>query len=167
LADAERERLPRQAVLEGLAGLVAITLLTAFLISLPNGLWATALPEALVFPLLLWIAMRCRPIFAAAAALAIGLTVLGSTTLNVGYFEWGKPLTERILSAQIFVLTEAILAVLMAAVFAERRRAAAVVEDSKASLADALTAGQVIAFEWNALSCRSRRSDNASLLSSQ
>jgi PAS domain S-box-containing protein len=164
LADAERERLPRQAVFEGLVGLVAITVLTAFLISLPNGLWATALPEALVFPLLLWIAMRCRPIFAAAAALAVGLTVIGSTTLNVGYFEWGKPLTERVLSAQIFVLTETILAVLMAAVFAERRRAAAVVEDSKASLADALAAGQVMAFEWNALSHQSRRSDNASLI---
>jgi PAS domain S-box-containing protein len=157
LADAERERLPRQALIEGSVGLVAITVLIASLISLPNGLWATALPEALVFPLLLWIAIRCRPIFAAAAALAVGLTVIGSTTLNIGYFDWGNPLTDRILSAQIFVLTEAILAVLMAAVFAERRRA-------QASLADALAAGQVMAFEWNALSCQSRRSNNSSLI---
>jgi PAS domain S-box-containing protein len=157
LADAERERLPRQALIEGSVGLVAITVLIASLISLPNGLWATALPEALVFPLLLWIAIRCRPIFAAAAALAVGLTVIGLTTLNIGYFDWGKPLTDRILSAQIFVLTEAILAVLMAAVFAERRRA-------EASLADALAAGQVMAFEWNALSCQSRRSNNSSLI---
>src|SRR5262249_12494711 len=129
-----------------------------------NGPWATALPQVLVFPLLLWIAIRCRPIFAAAAALAVGLTVIGSTTLNIGYFDWGRPLTDRILSAQIFVLTEAIMAVLMAAVFAERRRAAAVLEDSKASLASALAAGQVMAFEWNALSWQSRRSDNASLI---
>jgi PAS domain S-box-containing protein len=164
LADSERERLPRQALIEGWVGLVAITALTASLISLPDGPWATALPEALVFPLLLWIAIRCRPVFSAAAALAVGLTVLGSTTLNVGYFDWGKPLTDRILSAQIFVLTEAILAVLLAAVFAERRRAAAVLEDSKASLADALAAGQVMAFEWNARSGQSRRSDNASLI---
>jgi PAS domain S-box-containing protein len=171
LADAERERLPRQALIEGLAGLVATTALTAALISLPDGPWATVLPEALVFPLLLWIAVRCRPIFAAAAALAVGLTVIGSTTLDVGYFDWGRPLTDRILSAQIFVLTEAILAVLLAAVFAEKRRAAtvledskAVLEDSKASLADALAAGHVMAFEWNALSGDVRHSENASLI---
>src|SRR5262245_53884999 len=164
LADAGRERRQRHELIEGSAGLVAITALTAALISLPDGPWATALPEVLVFPLLLWIAIRCQPIFAAAAALAVGLTVIGSTTLDVGYFDWGRPLTDRILSAQIFVLTEAILAVLLAAVFAERRRAAAVLEDNKTSLADALAAGQVIAFEWNALSGETRRSENASLI---
>src|SRR5262245_12941161 len=164
LADAERERQPRHEVIEGSAGLVAITALTAALISLPGGPWATALPAALVFPLLLWIAIRCQPIFAAAAALGVGLTVIGSTPPDVGYFDWGRPLTDRILSAQIFVLTEAILAVLLAAVFAERRRAAAVLEDNKTSLADALAAGQVLAFEWNALSGETRRSDNASLI---
>jgi len=164
LADAERERLPRQALIEGSVGLVAITVLTASLISLPDGPWATALPEALVFPLLLWIAIRCRPIFAAAAALVVGLTVIGSTTLSIGYFDWGRPLKDRILSAQIFVLTESVLAVLLGAVFAERRRAAAILQDSKASLADALAAGQVIAFDWNALSGETRRSENASLI---
>src|SRR5215831_1301057 len=164
LAGPGRERLSRQALIEGLVAVATITMLTGLLISLPNGPWATALPEALVFPLLLWIAIRCRPIFAAAAALAIGLAVIGSTTLNVGYFDWGRPLADCILSAQIFVLTEAILAVLLAAVFAERRRAAAVLEDSKTRLADALAAGQVMAFEWNALSGETRRSDNASLI---
>src|SRR5262245_14452739 len=164
LADAERERRPHHELIEGSAGLVAIIALTALLISLPDGPWATALPEVLVFPLLLWIAIRCQPIFAAAAALAVGLTVIGSATLGIGYFDWGRPLTDRILSAQTFVLTEAILAVLLAAVFAERRRAAAVLEDNKTSLADALAAGQVMAFEWNALSGETRRSENASLI---
>ena len=164
LGDVEREPLPRQALIEGSVGLVAITVLTASLVALPDGPWATALPEGMVFPLLLWIAIRCRPVFAAAAALAVGLTVIGSTTLNVGYFDWGKPLIHRVLSAQTFVLTEAIVAVLLAAIFAERRRSAAVLKESKASLADALAAGQVMAFEWNALSGQSRRSDNASLI---
>jgi PAS domain S-box-containing protein len=115
-----------------------------------------------VLPFLIWVAMRCRPVFAAGAALIVGLEVIGSTTLNVGYFDSGKPLADRILSAQTFVLVEAILVVLLAAVFAERRRASAVLEDSKASLADALAAGQVMAFEWNAATLQSRRSDNAS-----
>src|SRR4029453_2441613 len=117
-----RERLPRHELMEGWAGLNALTALTVFLISLPDGPWTTALPEALVFPFLLWCAIRCGPVFAAGAALVVGLTVIGSTALNVGNFDWGKPLADRILSAQTFVFIASILAVLLAAVFAERRR---------------------------------------------
>ena len=122
LGDAMRERLPRHELVEGWAGLIALTVLTGFLIALPDGPWATALPEAVVFPFLLWIAIRCRRVFAAGAALLVGLTVIGSTALNVGNFDSGKPLAERILAAQTFVLIESILVVLLAAVFAERRR---------------------------------------------
>jgi PAS domain S-box-containing protein len=122
LGDAMRERLPRHELIEGWAGLLVVGVLTAFLVSLPDGPWATALPEALVFPFLLWIAIRCRPVFAAGAALTVGLTIISSATLNIGYFDSGKPLVDRILSAQIFVFMEAILVVLLAAVFAERRR---------------------------------------------
>ena len=122
LSAALRERLPRRELMEGWAGLIALTVLTVFLISLPDGPWATALPEALVFPFLLWVAIRCRPVFAAGAALVVGLTVMGSTTLNIGNFDSGKPLADRILSAQTFVFISIILVVLLAAVFAERRR---------------------------------------------
>jgi PAS domain S-box-containing protein len=122
LGDAMRERLPRRELMEGWAGLITLTALTVLLISLPDGPWATALPEALAFPFLLWVAIRCRPVFAAGAALVVGLTVIGSTALNVGNFDSGKPLADRILSAQTFVFIASILAVLLAAVFAERRR---------------------------------------------
>jgi PAS domain S-box-containing protein len=124
LGDAMRARLSRHELMEGWAGLVALAALTVFLISLPDGPWASALPEAMVFPLLLWIATRCRPVFAAGAALVVGLMVIGSATLNVGYFDSGKPLADRILSAQTFVFIESILVVLLAAVFAERRQVA-------------------------------------------
>ena len=87
LGDVMRERLPRHELAEGWAGLVTLTALSAFLVSLPDGPWATALPEALVFPFLLWVAVRHRPVFAAAAAFVVGLTVIGATTLNIGHFE--------------------------------------------------------------------------------
>jgi two-component sensor histidine kinase/integral membrane sensor domain MASE1 len=122
LGDAMRERLPRHELMEGWAGLISLTALTGFLISLPDGPWATALPEAMVFPFLLWVAIRCRPVFAAGAALVVGLTVIGSTALNVGNFDSAKPLADRIFAAQTFVFIESILVVLLAAVFAERRR---------------------------------------------
>jgi hypothetical protein len=63
-----RERLTRHELIEGWAGLAALTALSALLVSLPDGPWAAALPETLVFPFLLWFAIRCRPVFAAAAA---------------------------------------------------------------------------------------------------
>jgi PAS domain S-box-containing protein len=43
----------------------------------------------------------------------------------------------------------------------ERRRAEAEIKESEAHLADALAAGQVIAFEWDAATRQSRRSKNA------
>jgi len=136
LGDARRERLPPHELVEGWAGLVTLAALTAFLISLPDGPWATALPEAIVFPFLLWVAMRCRPVFGAAAAFIIGLIVIGSTTLNVGYFDSGDSLANRILSAQTFVLAEATIVVLLAALFAERRRNEAALKDRNDRLKD-------------------------------
>ena len=130
LGDVMRERLPRHELVEGWVGLVTITALSAFLISLPDGPWATALPEALLFPFLLWVAIRCRPVFAAGAAFVVGLTVIGSTTLNIGHFDSSRPLAERIVAAQTFVLAAAILAVMLAALFAERRRNESALQDS-------------------------------------
>ena len=43
----------------------------------------------------------------------------------------------------------------------ERKRAEAILKESEIVLADALAAGQVIAFEWDARTGQSRRSDNA------
>jgi PAS domain S-box-containing protein len=141
-----RERLPRHELMEGWAGLIILTALTVVLISLPDGPWATALPEAMVFPFLLWVAIRCRPVFAAAAALAVGLTVIGSTALNVGNFDWQKPLADRILAAQTFVFIESILVVLLAAVFAERRRSERAVKQVADRLQVALDGAALGAF---------------------
>jgi PAS domain S-box-containing protein len=43
----------------------------------------------------------------------------------------------------------------------ERKQSEALIKESKTRLADALTAGQVIAFEWDAITGLARRSDNA------
>ena len=138
LRDFMHERVPRHELIEGWAGVVTLAALSALLIALPDGPWATALPETLVFPFLLWFAIRCRPVFAAAAAFVVGLTVIGSTTLDIGHFDTAKPLAERIVGAQTFVLAAAILAVLLAALFAERRRNEVALKDSNDRLQLAL-----------------------------
>ena len=143
LGDVVRERLTRHELIEGWMGLITLAALNAFLISLPDGPWATALPEALVFPFLLWFAIRCRPVFAAAAAFVVGLIVIGSTILSIGHFDPSKPLADRILAAQTFVLAASILAVLLAALFAERRRNEAMLRSSNDRLQLALDGAEL------------------------
>ena len=135
LAVTLREGLPRREVIEGTTALVMLAALGVFLISLLPGPWATALPVILGFPLLLWIAVRCRPVFAAAAALIMALIVFTSATYNLGPFgDASIPVSDRILAAQTAVLMAALLAFVLAALFAERRRNEAMLQQGKERL---------------------------------
>jgi PAS domain S-box-containing protein len=147
LGEAVRELPPRRELIEGTVGVVTLAALSAFLISLPQWSWATALPVALVFPLLLWIAVRCRPVFAAAAAFVVALAVIWSATFNMGHFgDASIPLADRILAAQTLVLAGALLAFVLAALFAERRRSEAALKHSKERLELAFGAAKLGAF---------------------
>ena len=87
VAEAVRNRISsRRELVEGAAGVVMLAALSAFVISLPQGPWSTALPMALVFPVLLWVAVRCRPVFSAAAGFVVALAVIWSITFSVGHF---------------------------------------------------------------------------------
>jgi len=87
-------------------------------------------------------------------------------------------LHDHIYAARATLLAISISTLVLAALFVERRRQEAAlklsnerlqlaldaVEQSEARLLDALAAGQVIAFEWNALTRQSRRSENAAAI---
>lgn len=60
VAAAVRQVPSRRELIEGVAGIVLLVVSSAVVISLPQGAWSTALPLVVVFPLLLWIAARCR-----------------------------------------------------------------------------------------------------------
>ena len=123
LGEAVREPPPRRELIEGAVGVVTLAALSIFVISLPQGPWATALPVALVFPILLWVAVRCRPVFAAGATFVVALAVIWSATFDMGHFgDPSIPVADRILAAQTLVLAGALLALLLAALFAERRQ---------------------------------------------
>jgi len=150
LGQALREPPTRGELIEGAAGMVTLAVMSVFLISLPQGPWTTALPVALVFPLLLWIAVRCRPVFAAAAAFVMTLAVLWSTTYGMGHFGDARvPLADRILAAQTLVLVGALLVLILAALFAERRRSEAVLKQSREHLQQALDGASLGAFSIN------------------
>ncbi len=162
LVSAARDPPPRSEVIEGAVALVALTFLSGVIIFLPRETWATVVPIAALFPLLLWLAARCRPLFAAAAAFIAALTIVWTTTFSIGIFgDAHFPIAERILSAQAGILAVSLCAFVLAALFAERRQHEAVLMESEARLQEALTAGAVTAFDWDVRTGLSQRSANA------
>jgi PAS domain S-box-containing protein len=162
LAAAVREPPSRTELVEGGTALVALALMGWLIIELPQEPWATVIPIALLFPLLLWLAARCRPVFSAAAAFIVTLTIVWTTTFGIGLFgDPGLLPADRILGAQAGILAVSLCAFVLASLFAERRQHEAVLTEREARLQEALTAGAVAAFEWDVLTGASRRSRNA------
>ncbi len=122
LASAVRRPPPRSELIEGAAAFVVLAVMTGIIISLPQVVWETVMPVAWLVPMLLWLAARCRPIFAAAGAFMFSITVVSTTIFGIGHFgNIGLPIGERILQAQAAILVVAIFALVLAALFAERR----------------------------------------------
>ena len=162
LASAAREPPPRGETIEGLAALALLIVLSVVAIALPPHPWTTVVPIALLFPVLLWIAARCRPVFAAAAAFIVTFAIVWATTIGIGRFgDAGPPMADRVLAARAGILAVALCALVLAALFAERRQHVAALAESEATLQDALTAGAVTTFVWDVGAGSSRRSSNA------
>ncbi|MBT1510280.1 MASE1 domain-containing protein [Bradyrhizobium sp. SRL28] len=161
-AAAARDPPPLNEALEGAVALFAITLTITLVIFLPRTSFATVVPIALLFPLLLWLAARCRPVFAAAAAFVVALTIVWTTTFGIGYFgDPELPIEDRIVGAQAGILTTSLCTLVLAALFAERRHQEAALREVATRLEKALAAGAVIAFVWDARTGSSHRSENA------
>jgi len=100
--------------------------MTGVVLWLPQQLWETVVPGALLFPVLLWLAARCRPVFAAAGVLMVSLTIAWTTIFDIGHFaNRGLTVDYRIVQAQAVILAVAIGANVLAALFAERRESEA------------------------------------------
>ena len=162
IAAAARKPPPRSELIEGVVALLALTVMTGIIVSLPPEPWQTVVPAALLFPLLLWLAARCQPVFAAAGAFVVSLTIVWTVTFGVGHFgDPNLPIEFRILSAQAGVLAVSLCAFVLAALFAERRQLETVLKESEGRLQEALTAGAVTAFDWDIRTGASRRNANA------
>jgi PAS domain S-box-containing protein len=162
---AVRDPPPRREFSEGVVALFAMTFLSGVIIFLPREPWATVVPIASLFPLLLWLAARCRPVFSAAAAFIVALTIVWTTTFGIGIFgDATFPIAERVLSAQAGILAVSLCAFVLAALFAERRKHEAELTESEGRLQEALSAGGVTAFDWDVRTDLSQRSENAALI---
>jgi signal transduction histidine kinase len=124
LVSAVRDPTPRVEIPESVLALVALTALSGFIIFLPGEPWMIVTLAALMFPLLLWLAARCRPVFAAAAVFIVALTIVWTTTFSFGMFK-AFPAPERILAAQAAILVVSLCAIVLASLFSERRESEA------------------------------------------
>jgi MASE1 protein len=155
LVKALREPPPRNETLEGVVALVVLAVMTAIIVSLPPEPWEPVAPVPLLFPILLWTTSRCQPVFAAVAAFIVSLTIMWTTTFGIiGHFGHPVlPIGDRILRSGGHPECRA-LRICSSALFAERRR-------HEALLQEALAAGALMAFECNPLSGLAQRSENA------
>lgn len=123
---------PREAV-EGMAAVIsAAAAITVIIFVLPNAWWNGIGPVELLFPVLLWLAARCRPAFTAAAVFVVSLTIVSALTFRLGHFGDPRPsMEEHVFVTQAGILGVAIFALVLAALFAERRRNEAVITESE------------------------------------
>ncbi|HEY1745612.1 MAG TPA: MASE1 domain-containing protein [Xanthobacteraceae bacterium] len=136
VAAAARDVPPRREVIEGVVALSVLAVLSGLIIFLPREVWATVVPLALLFPLLLWPAARCRPVFSAAAVFIVAITIVWTATFGIGIFgDANFPIAERVITAQAGILAVSFCALVLAALFSERR-------ESEARLVHANTALQ-------------------------
>src|SRR5215471_12666033 len=162
LASATREPPGPNETIEGLAALASLIVMSVIVIALPPEPWTTVVPIALLFPVLLWIAARCQPVFSAAAAFIVTLAIVWTTTVGIGHFgDPGLPMGDRVLAARAGIIAVALCAYVLAALFAERRQHEAALAKSEARLQEALTAGAVTTFVWDVGTGSSQRSADA------
>jgi signal transduction histidine kinase len=122
LAASKHDRLSRSELIEGVLAVVALALVSALAIFERWELLATVGPVALLFAPLLWLAARCRPVFASAAAFIVNLSIVWATTFGIGYFgNPDQPIADRVLAAQLSILLITLGALILAALFAEIR----------------------------------------------
>ena len=148
--------------MEAALALLAVTLLTVLVAHMPRGAWVSVVSIALLVPPLLWLAARCQPVFAAAAGFIVALAIVWTTTFGIGHYgDPSLPIADRIATAQAGILRASLVTLVLAALFAERRRQQAALIEAAARLEEALAAGAVMAFEWDARTGVSHHSANA------
>ncbi len=156
------DRLAKSELAEGLLLLAVLALVSMIGLFSPGDRWFAILPITLLAPPVLCLAARCRPVFAAAAVFTLAFVMVCTLTFGIGRLgDASIPLGTRILAVQAGLLALCACMLVVSALLTERRHHVTSLEAHKASLADALAAGRVMAFDWNAVTGRSCRSDNA------
>jgi PAS domain S-box-containing protein len=151
-----------QEAAESALALTVVSVLCAFLMFLPNEPWLLELATLSVGPLFVWIAARLPPGIAAIATFVCAITIVVTTTFSIGIFGDSRLLFEhRIQAAQASILAISFGALVLTALFSERKLQQSALVDRDARLQEALRAGGVMAFDWDLAADEVRHSENA------
>ena len=162
LASLARNLPPRREIAEGVLALAVVSLVCALLVFLPSEPWTTELAIGALCPLLLWIASRLRPAFTAVATFIIAITIVWTTIFAIGIFgDLQLSIEQRVLGAQATILAISLGALVLAALFSERRLHERAILESEIRLQEALRVGSVMAFDWDVSADEMRFSQNA------
>jgi signal transduction histidine kinase/ActR/RegA family two-component response regulator len=142
LAALRRDFPPRREIAEGGLALAIICMVCALLILLPNQPWTVVLAVGALCPLLLWTASRLRPAFTALATFICAITIVWATIFAIGIFgDLRLSIEQRVLAAQATILAISLGALVLAALFSERRLHESALLEREARLQEALRAG--------------------------
>jgi signal transduction histidine kinase len=120
---------------EGVLGLIAVVLVTVIIAFLPPAHWDTVTPVALLLPILVWLAARCRPVFAAAAAFTLSMSIVWMTIFQLGHFgNASLSISDRVLQIQAIILVTALGGLILSTLFAERKETEARLARTNATL---------------------------------
>ena len=138
-----RDPPPAREVAEGSIALVTVAALSGLAIYMPSEPWVIEITVAALFPLLVWIGSRCSTVFAAIAAFILAFTIVCATTFGIGIFDASHfSGDERVLFAQTAILALSFCALVLAALFAERRQHVGILLDGQQRLESALKAAE-------------------------
>jgi PAS domain S-box-containing protein len=152
-----RDRPSLREAFEGLTALLILAAVIFLFIFMPRAPWDDVALVS-IFPLLLWIAARLRWGFIATAQFVIGLAIVWMTISEVGFLaDKSISIEDRILTAQAVILTLSLCALVLGALFVERR-------EVEFLLQEALKTGRAVAFEWDMRTGLLQLSGNAAQL---
>ena len=147
-----RERIQARRLIEGGGVLVVLSIIAVqeFSSLAAQASWSTIVSLGLLFPLLLWLCVRCQPIFAAAGLLVIALTIVYGVADGRGALGHGAlPLSERIFIAQVAMLALTLCVLVLSALTASQRAIEAQLSTKEQRLRIATAAAGLGVFEWH------------------
>ncbi len=165
LASLMRNVPSRRELAEGVLAIAVLCALCTILVLSPNQPWTLELATVSLCPLFVWMAARLPPGFTSAATFICAITVVLTTTFSIGIFgDSHLSFEQRIRTAQASILAISFGALVLTALFSERRLHEMALLEREARLEEALRAGGVMAFEWDLAADQVRHSQNAALI---
>jgi PAS domain S-box-containing protein len=155
----------RREAAESALALALLCVLCTFLVFLPHTYWTGELAVITLGPWFVWMAARLPPGITSAATFICSITIVETTTFSIGLFgDSHVSLEQRIQSAQASILAIVFGALVLTALFSERKRQQIALLDREARLQEALRAGGVMAFDWDLRADQVRHSRNAAAI---